>query len=193
MDQVEYTFEQANQSQFWPDRQCGVISANLEECWHAVYTLPRHEKSLARQLALRNVEYFLPVYSAHRKWSDGSKVTLELPLFPGYIFVRVSRTTRLRVLESPGALYIIEGLGKQPAEIPSAQIDTLRNGLAKDRSQPHPLLTVGQRVRIIRGALTGMQGILQRLKTGCRVVITLELIMRSVGVEIDINDLEMIH
>jgi transcription antitermination factor NusG len=173
-----------------PHLICPTASAN--ESWHAVYTLARHEKSLARHLTLRNVEHFLPVYCARRQWNDGSKVSIELPLFPGYIFVRVSRRHRVSVLESPGALYIVDGLGKEPAEIPAEQIESFRNGFVKDRCEPHSLLTIGQRVRIIRGALTGMQGILQQIRGGFRVVVTLELIMQSVAVEIESGDVELI-
>jgi transcription antitermination factor NusG len=116
-----------------------------------------------------------------------------LPLFPGYIFVRVSRRHRVRVLESPGALYIIEGLGKEPAEIPAKQIEMFRNGFVKDRCEPHPLLAIGQRVRIVRGALAGMQGILKQIRGGgFRVVITLELVMQSVAVEIESDDIDLI-
>ena len=192
MDQVQYSFVRTSQAVLTPIQRTALNGSGAEEHWHAVYTVPRHEKSLSRQLALRSVDHFLPLYCSRRKWNDGSKVTLELPLFPGYVFVRISRAARIRVLESPGALYMVGGMGNEPAQIPSAQIDILRNGLIRDHSQPHPLLTIGQRVRIIRGALTGAEGILQRLKNGCRVVITIDILMQSVAVEVDTTDLELL-
>lgn len=192
MSQVTYTLPSSPHAALWPDLQRVSGTAADGERWHAVYTVPRHEKSLARHLELRQIEHFLPVYSTRRKWRDGSNVTLDLPLFPGYIFVRIPRAARTRVLASPGALYLVGGLGLAPAEIPSMQIEALRDGLAKDRTQPHPLLTVGQRVRITRGALAGVEGVLQRLKSGLRVVITLELIMQSVAVEVEMSDIELI-
>jgi transcription antitermination factor NusG len=76
-----------------------------------VYTTSRHEKRVAQHLSLREIEYYLPLYRSERKWSDGSRVTLELPLFPGYLFVRIKRTERVRVLEVPGALSVVGGNG----------------------------------------------------------------------------------
>lgn len=191
MSQVPYTLPASAHPALWKDLKRLSNTAKPESKWHAVYTLPRHEKSLARQLCLRGIDHFLPLYSAKRKWSDGSKVTLELPLFPGYIFVSVEPESRVRVLQCPGALYMLQGMGKEPAEIAGDEIERLRSGLIKDRSQPHPLLTVGQRARIVRGPLAGMQGILQRFKGGFRVVLTLELIKQSVAVEIEMGDLEL--
>lgn len=158
-----------------------------------MYTIPRHEKSLARHLLVRGIEHFLPLYCVRRKWNDGSRVILELPLFPGYIFVRLSRHSRVRVLESPGALYFVAGIDAEPARIVDSDIDKLRHGLLREHTQPHPLLTVGQRVRVTRGALTGMEGILQRLKSGFRVVITMELLMQSVAVEMEMSDFEVLN
>ncbi len=80
-----------------------------------------------------------------------------------------------------------------PAEIPASQIESLRNGLTEDRAQPHPLLTVRKRVRIVRGALAETDGILQRLKSLFLVVITLELIMQSIAVEVEMSDIEVIR
>lgn len=161
--------------------------------WHAVYTIPRHEKSLAKQLSLRGIEHFLPLYSEQRKWANGSKVCVDVPLFPGYLFVRINKRGRVKVLQSPGALYIVPGLGSEAAEIPINHIDWLRAGLRENRLQPHPLLNVGQRVRITDGALSGIEGVLQRIKNSCRVIVTLELIMQSVSVEVELSKLEPIQ
>ncbi len=160
--------------------------------WYAVYTTCRHEKRVAQHLAQREVEHYLPLYVAHRKWRDGSKVALELPLFPCYIFVRIGRLERVRVLSAPGALAIVGGTGGEPAPLPDAALDALRQGLQKGQVEPHPLLTAGQQVRIRSGAFAGMQGIVARKKSGFRVVLTLEQIMQSVAVEVDESDLELL-
>ena len=116
--------------------------------WFAAYTSPRHEKRVNQQLEMREIEHFLPLYRTHRKWSDGSRVTLDLPLFPSYIFVRIQRAQRVRVLEVPGVLAVVDGTGGEPASLPEAEIDALRSGLSVRNAQPHPLLKVGQRARI---------------------------------------------
>jgi transcription antitermination factor NusG len=145
---------------------------------------------VAQHLGQREIEHFLPLYQAERRWSDGSRVTLDLPLFPGYIFVRISRSERVRVLSVPGALAVVEGTGREPASLPDAAIDALRLGIQQHHVEPHPLLTIGQAVRIRSGAFSGMEGVVTRKKNGLRVVLTLRQIMQSVAVEVDEDDLE---
>ena len=158
--------------------------------WFAVYTSPRHEKRVGQYLLQKEVEHYVPLYQAQRKWRDGSKVTVDLPLFPGYVFVRIDRSERVRVLQVPGVLNIIGGTGRQPASVPDAEIDALRAGLSARHAEPHPLLTVGQRARIRSGALAGMVGIVERKKNSLRVVLTMDLIQQSVAVEVDGAELE---
>lgn len=158
--------------------------------WFAVYTQSRHEKSLAKYLDHRRIENYLPLYSSKRKWSDGSRVTLSLPLFPGYVFVRIARDERIRVLTLPGALQIITGTGGELSPISDAVIHALRDGLSEREVEPYPLLTEGQRARIRSGALAGMEGVVIRHKSNLRVVLTIEMIMRSIAVEVDGEDLE---
>jgi transcription antitermination factor NusG len=158
--------------------------------WFAVYTTSRHEKRVDQHLSMREIEHYLPLYRAQRKWSDGSRVTLDLPLFPGYIFVRIMRTQRVRVLEVPGVLAVVGGTGRSPASLPEADIDALRSGLHLRRAEPHPLLKVGQRARIRTGALAGMAGVVVRKKNSFRVVLTMDAIMQSIAVEVDGNELE---
>lgn len=158
--------------------------------WFAVYTTCRHEKRIAQHLSQREIEHYLPLYRADRKWRDGSKVTLELPLFPGYLFVRIKRSERVSVLSVPGALAVVGGTGGEPAPLPDAAIEALRIGLREHRLEPHPLLRVGQFARIRSGAFAGMEGVVVRKKSGFRVVLTLEQIMQSVAVELDEDDVE---
>jgi transcription antitermination factor NusG len=158
--------------------------------WFAVYTTCRHEKRVAEHLQRREIEHYLPLYRSHRKWKDGSRVVLSLPLFPGYVFVRICRNERVAVLEVPSVLWIVGSPASQPTALPAFEIETLRAALDPSRVEPFPLLTAGQRVRIRSGALAGIEGIVVRQKNGFRVVITLELIMQSIAVEIDAEDLE---
>lgn len=158
--------------------------------WFAVYTTCRHEKRVAQHFERREIEHYLPLYVAHRKWRDGSKVALDLPLFPSYIFVRISRFERTQVLSVPGALAIVGGTGGEPAPLPDSAIESLRVGGEAGSVEPHPLITAGQPVLIRSGAFAGMKGIVVRKKAGFRVVLTLEQIMQSIAVEVDESDLE---
>lgn len=160
--------------------------------WFALYTTCRHEKRIAQHMAQREIQYYLPLYRADRKWRDGSKVTLELPLFPSYLFVRIKRSERVNVLSVPGALALVGGTGGEPAPVPDIAIETLQAGLREHKIEPHPILRIGQMARICSGAFSGMQGVVVRRKSGCRVVLTLEQIMQSVAVEVDESDLECI-
>lgn len=159
--------------------------------WFAVYTTSRHEKRVAQHFQQRQIEHFLPLYRAQHRWKDGTRATVDLPLFPGYVFVRIFPHKRVGVLEVPGVVSVI-GTGSRPAPLPDLEVDTLRAGLDPTRVEPHPLLTVGQRVRIKVGALAGLEGMVVRKKSGYRVVITLELLMQSIAIEVDGDDVEPI-
>jgi transcription antitermination factor NusG len=168
----------------------GPPAAAQASKWFAVYTSPRHEKRVAQHFGQREIEFYLPLYRAQRKWRDGSRVTLELPLFPGYIFVHIRRTERVRVLNVPGALAVVGGKGHEPTALPDETIEALRTGLQLRPIEPHALLTVGQRARIRSGAFAGMEGIVVRKNNCFRLVLTLEHIMQSIAVEVSPDDLE---
>lgn len=161
--------------------------------WFAAFTSPRHEKRVEEYLTQRDVEHYLPVYRSQRKWRNGLKVTLDLPLFPGYIFVRIKRTERIRVLEVPGVLAIVGGTAGEMAPLPEAEVEALRSGLHLRQAEPHPLLTIGQRARIRSGALAGLEGIVVRKKNSLRCVLTMDLIMQSIAVEVDGEELEPVN
>ncbi len=164
----------------------------LQDRWYAAYTCANHEKRVAKQLEERAVEHFLPLYGSVRRWKD-RKVKLELPLFPGYVFVHLALRDRVRVLQVPGITKLV-GFGGLPAALPDEQVETLRAGLnGQLHAQPHPYLTVGRRVRVLRGPFQGTEGILVRRKGIFRVVLSLEAIMRSILVDIDMADVEPIH
>ena len=164
-----------------------------ERKWFAVYTSSRHEKRVAQHLTQREIEFYLPLYRSERKWSDGSRVTLELPLFPGYLFVHILRSERARVLGVPGMLAVVGGTAREPVALPDEAIEALRSGLHLRCVEPHALLTIGQRARIRTGALAGMEGVVLRKKNSYRVILTLEHIQRSIAVEVDEGDLEPIE
>jgi transcriptional antiterminator NusG len=169
-----------------------MLGATASPWWYAVYTTCRHEKRIAQHFIQREIKHFLPLYRSARKWRDGSRVTLDLPLFPGYIFVHVKRSECASVLRVPGTVAVVGGTGGGPAPVPDSVIDSLRTGLMERMVEPHPLLTIGQPARIRSGAFAGMEGVVVRKKSGFRVVLTLELIMQSIAVEVDESDLEPI-
>lgn len=157
--------------------------------WYAVYLNARHEKHVTKQLEDRCIDNFLPTYRSVRRWKDRRK-ELDLPLFPGYVFVYFAECDRLRVLQVPGVVRLVSFNGR-PAPLENQEIDSLRNALATGvYAEPHPYLKVGRRVRINRGPLAGMEGILVRKKDTFRVVISLDLIMRSVATEVQTTDIE---
>ncbi|MBZ5701431.1 MAG: UpxY family transcription antiterminator [Acidobacteriia bacterium] len=160
-----------------------------EPHWYAAYTCAQHEKRVAEQLAERVVEHFLPLYASVRQWKD-RRVRLELPLFPSYIFVRLALRDRLRVLQVPSVVRLV-GFGGLPTALPDEQMEILRAGLGGElRAEPHPFLTEGRRVRVVRGSLAGMEGIVVRKKKQMRLVVSVELIQRSMAVEMDAGDLQ---
>jgi transcription antitermination factor NusG len=163
--------------------------ADVVQRWYAAYTSANREKRVAEQLSVRAVEHFLPVYASVRRWKD-RRVTLALPLFPGYVFVRLAMRERLRVLQVPGVARLV-GFNGLPTALPEREIEALKAGLAGGvRAEPHRYLTVGRRVRVKSGPMAGMKGILTRRKNGERFVITVELIRRSVAIEMDGVELE---
>jgi transcription antitermination factor NusG len=171
----------------------GALVASVMESpkWFAVYTTPRHEKAVARHFEFREIESFLPLYREMHRWKNGSRVNVEQPLFPGYIFARIGRRNSTQVLSVPGVLLIV-GSGRQPQALPDFEIEALRSGLHLRKFEPHPYLVVGEKARIKSGSLAGMVGVLARKKNNLRVVLTLELIMRSVAVEVDADELERV-
>jgi transcription termination/antitermination protein NusG len=158
-----------------------------EQHWFAAYTCANHEKRVAAELGARKVEHFLPLYGSMRRWKD-RRVQLELPLFPGYVFVRLALCDRLRVVQIPSVVRLV-GFGGLPTALPDREMDIMRSGLCQSlRAEPHPFLTVGRRVRITSGPFAGLEGILKRKKSNPRVVVSLELIQRSVAVDVDAAD-----
>jgi transcription antitermination factor NusG len=172
-----------------PRHGLGLSTEDLRPRWYAAHTCANHEKCVAGQLAARSVEHFLPLYESVRRWKD-RRVTLQMPLFPGYVFVRLDLRDRLRVLQIPSVARLVSFNGA-PAALPDEEIETLRAGLQGGvQALPHPYLKIGKRVRITAGPLEGLEGILIRKKNAMRFVISLDLIQRSVVVDVDAGAVE---
>ena len=177
------------QVQSEPRKWFGSPPEYCETKWYAAYTSANREKRVVEQLGARTVEHFLPSYASVRRWKD-RRVTLQLPLFPGYVFVRTDLRNRIQILQIPGVASLV-GFGGVPVPLPAEEIDALRAGLSGGvRAEPHPYLNVGRRARIKRGPLAGLDGILTRWKGSWRVVLSLQLIQRSFVVEVEASDLE---
>ncbi len=132
----------------------------------------------------KGYEPFLPVYQRSRQWSDRQK-KLDAPLFPGYLFCRLDPEQRMPVLTTPGVLSIV-GSGKTPEPIPDSEIASIQAVLRSGKAaEPWPYLKAGERIRVAQGAMTGLEGLLVKKKNQCRLVVSVELLQRSVAVEID--------
>ena len=154
-------------------------------CWFAIRTKPRHEKAVSLTLAGKGYEQFLPVYSSRKLGSNPNRKPTSLPLFAGYLFCRFDVDDRLPILVTPGVFNIV-GCGRAPIALDDVEIADLqsvvRAGIAP---QPWPFLKVGHRVRIKRGALEGVEGVLVKSKSVDRLIVSITLLQRSVAVEID--------
>jgi transcription antitermination factor NusG len=160
------------------------LQALVQPRWYAAYTRANHERRVADQLEERGVENFLPRYESVRKWKD-RKVRLQMPLFPGYVFVHLALQNRLQVLQVPGVACLVGFAGK-PVAVPEEEFARIRRLLNRGfRAEPHPYLKAGRRVRVCSGPLEGMEGIIVRRKNGSHLVISLELIQRAIAVDID--------
>ena len=161
--------------------------------WYAVYTKARHEKRVATQFDEKRLCAFLPLLRQIHKWSDRqSKV--EVPMFSCYAFVRIAQTAeeRLKVLRTPGVLGFV-GSERQGTPIPDEQIESLQTALAHNIPFfPHPFLSAGTRVRIRGGSLNGVEGILVRHGSDERLVVSVELLHRSVAIRFEGYEIEAI-
>jgi transcription antitermination factor NusG len=157
--------------------------------WSAIYTRHQHEKTVAEMLTTKGFEVFLPLYDSVRRWKDRRKL-LRLPFFPGYVFVRGAGTRRLPVVTTPG-VHMILCEGDKVATIPEEEIESIRRAVDGDfRVEPHPFLKCGENVRVIRGALSGVEGILVRKKNLFRLVLSVSMLAQSVAVEVYAGDVE---
>ena len=156
----------------------------LRPRWFALTVKHQHERGVEAALSSCEIEAFVPVYRAWRPWSDRRK-ELEIPLFPGYVFGFFPAPERVRVLNTPGVGRVV-GFGGVPAPVADEEIANIRAAIRSNLAlRPWPFLKTGDRVRIERGPLRGVEGTLLREKTSLRLVIGIELLQRAVAVEVD--------
>lgn len=165
-------------------------AAGLEHSsWWALYTRHQHEKTVAEALMAKNFEVFLPVYEAVRRWKDRKKL-LSLPLFPCYVFVRGGLDRKLQIVTTPG-VHMILHRGERVATISGTEIEAIQRVVeGRFRVEPHPFLKCGETVRVVKGSLEGVKGILLRKKNWHRLVLSVNMLAQSVAVEIDASDVE---
>jgi len=162
--------------------------------WYAVHTRSNFEKRIAGELDRKGIETFLPVFREMHRWKDRKKV-VETPYFPSYVFARIEDQPeqRLNVLRTIGAVRIL-GAGCDIEPIPDPEIERLQRLVESDLSAcHHPFLKEGARVRVKTGPLRGVEGLLIQFKNQNRLILSLNLLARSVATEIDLCDVEMMR
>ncbi len=164
---------------------------NYPPRWYAIFVMSRHEKRLVGHCSERQIEAFLPLYRVKHRWKNRCTATVDLPLFPNYLFVRIERQQRIQVLNLPGVLSIVSS-GHEMVPVSDEYITSLREGLLAHRIEPHPNVEVGDRVCITTGPMAGMEGVLYRQKNELRVVLRLDMIGRSVAVEVGAEEISYV-
>lgn len=160
--------------------------------WYAVYTYPRHEKSVLEHFESKSLEAFLPTLITESRWKD-RRVRLQTPVFPGYVFTRINASHRNKVLSSPGVIRMLCFNG-MPAPIDDAEIESVKLCLERGTVLgPGPFLEVGDRVRVKSGVLEGLEGHISRRKNDRRLIVPITLIHQSVAIEIDLQLLELVN
>jgi transcription termination/antitermination protein NusG len=163
-----------------------------QAAWFALRVRTRFERTVLLSLQQRGYEAYLPIQNHVRHWSDRDKI-VGSPLFPGYVFARFDVGRRLPILTIPGMNYIA-GIGKTPVPIPDREIDSLKTVLRSGRpAGTCPYLRTGQSVRIVEGPFAGMEGILLDVRNQRKLVVSIELLLRSVAVEIFEDAIESVH
>ena len=152
--------------------------------WFALRVRANFEKKAADYLRLTGHEGFLPTYRCRTYWSDRVKWT-EKVLFPGYVFTRFDANNWLPVLKTPGVIEAVN-FGGKPVPLVEAEIAALRTMVNSGEPLfPRAFLHVGERVRVVRGPLTGLEGYLERFEKDCRIVVSVTLLQRSVAAQLD--------
>jgi len=161
--------------------------------WFAVHTMARHEKRVAAQFQEKRIRTFLPLLKQVHRWSD-RRSKVEVPMFSCYSFVRIAQIAeeRLKVLRTPGVLGFV-GSERHGTPIPDEQIESLRTAINENiPCFPHPFTNAGRRVRIRGGSLDGVEGILVRDGGDQSLVVSLELLCRSIAIRVEGYDIELV-
>ncbi len=169
-----------------------MLSANglsNEQEWYAVYTKSRHEKVAETNLINRGVMTFLPLREVVSRWKDRNK-TINIPLFPSYVFVKIGFTDVQKVMYTKGVLKVV-GCNGTPVPVPTEQIESIRTlVLSKLKYDPYPYLNRGREVLIKSGPLRGIIGKIMEKRPKHRLILSIDLIKKSVCLEIDVLDIE---
>ena len=186
MSNFRTSLESASQFPPW-----GVVPE--EPNWYAIHTRSRHEKWVAKQLQGKGISTFLPLLQELHKWSD-RRSKVEVPMFSCYAFVRIAQTTdeRLKILRTPGVLSFV-GNENQGTPIPDGQIENLQTAIReKIPCLPHPFVSAGMRVRIRGGSLDNIEGILMRNDGDQSLVLSVELLRRSISIRLEGYEIELV-
>ncbi len=162
--------------------------------WYAVHVRSRHEMQVFKRLTLKGVETFLPSVEKQRKWKDRKKM-VAFPLFPGYIFVHISKESgeMLNVLKVAGVVRMLCTIPGEPDPIPEEQISSLQKLVENKRElDPYPYLNEGQTVQIAKGPLSGIEGILVKKMDKHVLVLSVDVLRQGVAVTINASDVEKI-
>jgi transcription antitermination factor NusG len=161
-----------------------------EPSWYALYTKHQHEKKAADMLRKKNFDVLLPLYSSINQWEDRKK-EIFLPVFPCYLFIHASADRKLDILRTPGVFLMVSSAAR-PCVVPEQDIDMIRRiSSAPDRIEPHSYLETGEFVRVRVGPFAGLKGILTRVKNRLRVVMSIDLLKKSLALELDASSLEV--
>jgi transcriptional antiterminator NusG len=168
------------------------FSETSPDAWFAVQVRARRELGISDQLGSLGYEWFLPIYSCKKRWSDRIK-TVQLPLFPGYIFCRFDPLNRLPILKIPGVIQVV-GFNRQPVPVNQDEIRAIQVLVASGLPhKPWPYLKVGDRVRIEAGPLRGLEGLLTEFQGNRQLVLCVTLLQRSVAVKIDSTSVTLLR
>jgi transcription antitermination factor NusG len=159
------------------------------ERWYVAYTLPRHEKAVAQRLGTEHIGSYVPLYSEVRNWRH-RKVKVELPLFPGYVFVRMLMADKGRILARPGVIRLLTVNGNM-AVFPDHEMLSLQSSLARWNAKPYPFLISGKRIRVKSGPFAGLEGTILRRNGKRKLVVTLDLINSSMVLDLDAAEAQL--
>jgi transcription antitermination factor NusG len=172
----------------------GDVIVGARDCkpeWYAVYTMSRHEKRVAAHCERIAIEHFLPLYTWRRSWKNRTTNDLQMPLFPNYIFAQLLPEDHGPLMRLPGVLSTV-GNAAGPVAIQDSEMEVLRRILDCKAIEPHPYMTAGDKVRVKEGPLEGIVGVVLRKANGPRFIVTLDLIGKSVALDIEGSALELI-
>jgi transcriptional antiterminator NusG len=160
--------------------------------WFAIRVRSRFDKAVSEGLRSRNYESFAALYRVKRRWANRNR-EVEMPLFPGYVFSSFDPNNRLPILMCPGVVHLV-GFGDGPTPVDENELEAVRAALRSRLTvEPCDFIAAGQRVRVEDGSLAGVEGLVLRVKSRLRLVISVTLLQRSVVVELDTDRVSVVE